>query len=88
MRRASETSSRTNGEWVPLPDILALRIAQYNARFHELRKLNFSIESRTETVDGQRHSWFRLKKGAGPSQADLPIEKAPKYRDPEEGAWT
>ncbi len=46
------------GGWVPLPDIMACA-AQYNARIFELRK-NFSIENRTEIVDGVRHSWFRL----------------------------
>lgn len=42
--------------WVPLPDILTLRIAQYNARIHELRSLGHHIESKQ---DGDR-SWFRL----------------------------
>ncbi|HEV2522582.1 MAG TPA: hypothetical protein VGT24_09390 [Candidatus Acidoferrales bacterium] len=48
-----------HGAWVALPDILALGIAQYNARIFELRK-RFTIENRTEIVDGVRHSWFRL----------------------------
>lgn len=50
------------GAWVPLPEILALGIAQYGARVHELRRLGFNIENRTERVTGtrQRHSWFRL----------------------------
>ncbi len=42
--------------WVPLPDILALGIAQYNARIFELRGLGHRIESKQE---GDR-SWFRL----------------------------
>ena len=42
--------------WVPLPDILSLRIAQYNARFFELRRLGHRIESRQQA----EHSWFRL----------------------------
>lgn len=42
--------------WVPLPEILALRIAQYNARIHELRSLGHVIQSKQ---DGNR-SWFRL----------------------------
>jgi hypothetical protein len=79
---------QANGRWVGLPEILDLKIAQYNSRIHELRKQKFQIESRTEVIDGARHSWFRLKKGAGPSQADLPLHNSPKYRDPEEGAWT
>ncbi len=42
--------------WVPLKDILALGIAQYNARIFELRCLGHRIESKQE---GDR-SWFRL----------------------------
>jgi hypothetical protein len=42
--------------WVPLPDILALRIAQYNARIHELRSVGHVIQSKQ---DGDC-SWFRL----------------------------
>jgi hypothetical protein len=41
---------------VPLPDILALGIAQYNARILELRRLGHRIESEQEGD----HSWFRL----------------------------
>jgi hypothetical protein len=48
------------GGWVPLPDILALGIAQYNARILELRQLGFDIENKTECVNRIRHSWFRL----------------------------
>ena len=51
---------KARGEWVPLPDVLALGCAQYNARIFELRRVGFNIENRTETVDGERHSWFRL----------------------------
>ncbi len=49
-----------HGSWVPLPQILALGIAQYNARVFELRRLGFVIENKTERVNGARHSWFRL----------------------------
>src|ERR1700691_2001185 len=48
------------GAWVPLPEILDLGVAQYNARIFELRRHGLTIENRTETVDGVRHSWFRL----------------------------
>lgn len=47
------------GAWVPLPEIMACA-AQYNARIFELRKQGFAIENRVETVDDERHSWFRL----------------------------
>jgi hypothetical protein len=49
-----------DGEWVPLPAILHLGIAQYNARLFELRRKGYVIENRTETVDGVKHSWYRL----------------------------
>jgi hypothetical protein len=56
-----------HGSWVPLPQILTLGIAQYGARIHELRRLGFAIENRTERVNGARHSWFRLLNSpAGP----------------------
>lgn len=52
------------GEWVPLWQILDLRISQYGRAIHTLRhRLGFKIENRTETVDGVRHSWFRLVRG-------------------------
>lgn len=54
--------------WVPLPDILALRIAQYNARIFELRGLGHPIESKQE---GDR-SWFRLISQAPTIAADSP----------------
>lgn len=55
-----------HGEWVPLPQILALGVAQYNARIFELRRLGFNIENRSEsdTVTGVRRSWFRLSPSA------------------------
>jgi hypothetical protein len=61
------------GDWVPLPDILACA-AQYNARIFELRRLGFSIENRTEEIDGVRHSWFRL--------VNSPVLERPRSEDP------
>lgn len=62
------------GAWVPLPEIMACA-AQYNARIFELRK-NFNIENRTETVDGVRHSWFRLISHPEPCKSEpaKPVE--------------
>jgi hypothetical protein len=62
--------------WVPLPQILALGIAQYNARTFELRRRGFTIENRTETDSetGARHSWFRLV--SPPASCALPDPKA------------
>lgn len=47
-------------EWVPLPAILQLGIAQYNARIKELRAQGYVIENKTLWLNGIRHSWFRL----------------------------
>jgi hypothetical protein len=61
------------GLWVPLPDILELRISQFGARLYELRHyLHLNIENRTETVDGVRHSWYRLNPGTTNSMASAP----------------
>jgi hypothetical protein len=47
--------------WVPLPEILNLRISQYGARLYQARQeWGLNIESRVEIVDGEKHSWFRL----------------------------
>lgn len=66
------------GSWVPLPEIMACA-AQYNARIFELRK-KFNIENRTETIDGQRHSWFRLIPSGTPKSA--PPAPAPRTEIP------
>lgn len=89
-------SSRA-GQWVSLPDILNLRISQYSARIHELRKLGnksgWRIENKTERKGGQTHSWFRLVRDLPRSQpstpAALPLENTlfpavqPQYRYPD-----
>jgi hypothetical protein len=67
-----------HGGWVPLPDILALGIAQYNTRILELRRMGFDIVNRCERVDGARHSWYRL--------VASPAVQAPKPEAPEP-AW-
>lgn len=50
--------SRPN-EWIPLPDILRMNIAQYGARIKELRDEGMNIENTSRFVEGARHSWFR-----------------------------
>jgi hypothetical protein len=47
------------GAWVPLPSITKLA-AQYSARIWTLRRDGHAIENRTQMIDGERHSWFRL----------------------------
>jgi len=54
------TLLRSRKDWTPLPDILALGCAQYGARILELRQQGYDIQNRTEWVEGQRRSWFKL----------------------------
>jgi hypothetical protein len=75
-----------HGSWVPLPKILALGIAQYNARLWELRRLGFVIENKSESVDGTRHSWYRLVSSPTPpaptpAQKPEPPKPSPEWRD-------
>jgi len=50
------------GREVPLSEILSLKIAQYQARLHELRALGFRIPPpRIEVVNGQKHTFYRLE---------------------------
>lgn len=51
-----------SNEWVALPVILSLGIAQYNARIYELRRAGHKIESKISRVGHQVHSYFRLVK--------------------------
>lgn len=52
------------GQWVPLPQILDLKISQFGARIKELRGLGFKIRNRVEVRDRQRRSWYRLEPSA------------------------
>jgi len=45
--------------WVPLPDILKLGIAQYNARIFDLKSEGMEIINKIEIVNGNRHSWYK-----------------------------
>ena len=49
-----------SSEWVYLPDILDLRIANYRARISELRRQCYVISCETEWVGRTRHSKYRL----------------------------
>jgi len=63
-----------HGQWVPLPEIMACA-AQYNARLLEARRDGYQIENKTETIDGVRHSWYRLVNSPippEPPKADVP----------------
>lgn len=48
------------GQWVPLPRVLELGIAQYGARILELRRMGYQIENRLERCSGVVRSYFRL----------------------------
>ena len=50
--------SRTN-QWVTLPEILRLGIAQYTARIHDLRSSGMRIENRTYKTGGTRCSEYK-----------------------------
>ena len=55
------------GFWkpVPLPEIMSLWIAKYDARIHELRhKFDWNIGNRTWRVGRQKHSEFTLYPGS------------------------
>jgi hypothetical protein len=64
--------------WVSLPEILALGIAQYNARIFELRRLGFAVENKTETDPrtSARHSWFRLVNPSSVALSDPKVSTA------------
>ena len=57
------------GDWVPLPHLQNPngqgQIMQYNTRIRELRRGEHDgtlhdIENKTKTVNGVRHSWYRI----------------------------
>lgn len=59
-----------HGDWVPLPQIMKCA-AQYNARIHELRRMGVCIPPpRTETINGQKHTWYRIEFGETLAQRD------------------
>jgi len=64
------------GSWVPLPEILALGIAQYGARILELRRLGFVIENKIESVNGARYSRFRLLSSPAPAESPAVVTPA------------
>lgn len=68
-----------HGGEVPLTEILALGIAQYNARIFELRRAGFDIRNRVEEIDGVRQSWFWLIRGTRASKPDAPRPTPPPF---------
>ena len=47
-------------DWVALPEILSLGVAQYNSRILDLRREGYVIENKTQVVRGTKYSWYRL----------------------------
>jgi len=72
-----------HGGEIPLTEILALGIAQYNARIFELRRTGFDIRNRVEEIDGVRQSWYWLIRGERASKPDAP-RPAPQFSSPRE----
>lgn len=61
------------GQWIPLPDVQALGIAQHGARITELREelepQGYRIENRMEDgADGIKRSWYMLTAGHPPRE--------------------
>jgi hypothetical protein len=56
------------GQWVPLPVILDLRISQFGARILEARRAGYIIENRTEWEARVKHSFYRLVPKAGQTE--------------------
>jgi hypothetical protein len=56
-QRLLQVLRQAKGAWVELPTILDLRIAQYSARIHGLRKKGYQIEN---DDDNKPHTRFRL----------------------------
>jgi hypothetical protein len=65
-RLLGKLRSRT-GHWFPLPEILALGIAQYSARIFELRRLGYRIENKREG----EHTFFRLLESSPSRREDV-----------------
>jgi len=77
------------GERVPLPEILSLNISQYGRCIKQLRAMIAGygiIENGGESVNGKRHTWFRLSfSPRAPQLSPLrsaPIAKQPEVRPP------
>lgn len=64
--RLREVLLAARGDWIPLPQILELKISQFGARLLELRRLGYRIVNRTENVNGKKCSWYRLEPASTP----------------------
>lgn len=48
------------GEWIPLPDLMNLRMASLTRRIHEIRKAGFNVQMKDKWEARQRHVWYML----------------------------
>ena len=62
-QRLRDLFEQREGEWIPLPEILSMSIAQFGARLKELRDIEgMHIENRMEHKDAAVWSWYRYTK--------------------------
>jgi len=62
-QRLRNLFEQREGEWIPLPEILSMSIAQFGARLKELRDIErMQIENKMERKDGAVWSWYRYTK--------------------------
>ena len=54
-------------EWVTLPEILDLRIANYRARISELREAGYDIPCLRQNFDGTLHTQYSLRGEPAPA---------------------
>ena len=60
-KRLRELFESRPEQWVPLPTILEMRIAQFGARILELRRAGMNISNRVKIVNGQHCSCYMYK---------------------------
>ena len=55
--------SLSSGEWVECFKLVYdSRCLAYTGRITELRQKGYTIENKTETVNGEKHGWYRWVK--------------------------
>lgn len=68
-QRLRELFEQREGQWIPLPEILSMSIAQFGARLKELRDIEgMHIENRMMHENSIVRSWYRYTKPKGQSR--------------------
>ena len=57
--RLKDLFEYNKGRWIPLTQIWAMGICQYNSRLLDLRHEGMKIENKTKIENGIKKSWFR-----------------------------